>query len=142
MDFSRVGLDRATEMARQAGAAITAVVADLATYQPDADAYDLVLALYVQVPAAVLATVLGRASGALAPGGTFLLIGHDLANLDGGVGGPQDPAILQTAEQVTAGLDEGLVIERAEPVERVVSTPDGPRAAIDVIVRARRPATA
>lgn len=138
VDFSRAGLERARAMARRAGTALTTVVADLAAYQPDARAYDLVLALYVQVPAAALATVLERSSTALAPGGTFLLIGHDLANLDGGFGGPQDPAILQTAEQVTACLDDGLVIERAGTVDRVVSTPDGPRTAIDVIVRARR----
>ena len=142
VDFSRAGLDRATEMARRAGAPITTVLADLASYAPERRAYDLVIALYVQVPAPVLATVLGHASDALAPGGTFLLIGHDLANLEEGFGGPQDPAVLQTAAQVTSALSDQLVIERAEPVGRVVTTPEGERTAIDVIVRANRRAAA
>jgi len=139
VDFSRVGLDRAGEMARRQGAALTAVHADLADYAPPEDAFDLVLIMYLQVPEQTLARVLHRASRALAPGGTLLLIGHDRENLAHGFGGPQDAAILQSPRQVIGALGTGLQVESAGRIERVVSTADGPRTAVDTLVRARRP---
>lgn len=138
VDFSRIGLDRAGEMARRQGTTLTAVHADLADYAPPGAAFDLVLILYLQVPEQTLDRVLHHAAGALAPGGTLLLIGHDRENLEGGFGGPQDPAILQSPEQVVAALGTGLQIESAVRIERMVSTADGPRTAIDTLVRARR----
>lgn len=139
VDFSQAGLDRATQMARRAGTTVTTVLADLASYEPAHAAYDLVLMLYVQVPGPLLAAILDRASAAVAPGGTLLLISHDLANLGGGYGGPQDPSVLQTADQVTSALHDDLLIEVAGPVDRTVETPDGTRTAIDLHVQARRP---
>ena len=41
--------------------------------------------------------------------------------------------------EAVAALLTGLVVERAETVERPVETPEGPRTAIDHVVRARRP---
>jgi hypothetical protein len=80
--------------------------------------------------------VLERAAGALAPGGTFLLIGHDRKNMTDGVGGPSDPAILYTPDEI-AGKLPGLEIEKAERVLRDVKGEE--RDAIDALVRARRP---
>jgi hypothetical protein len=49
--------------------------------------------------------------------------------------------VLYTPEDVVADLDgSGLAVERAEPVERPVETPEGERIAIDALVRASRPA--
>ena len=77
------------------------------------------------------------ASAALAAGGTFLLLGHDVANLTDGVGGPSDPDILYAADEIAAEL-AGLEIEKATTVLRDVAGEE--RDAIDTIVRARRPA--
>ena len=57
---------------------------------PTARAFDLVLLLYLHVPAAARRQILAMASGALAGGGTLVLVGHDLTNLTDGVGGPSD----------------------------------------------------
>ncbi|MGB0730620.1 MAG: hypothetical protein ACPGRF_00390 [Miltoncostaeaceae bacterium] len=78
----------------------------------------------------------------MAPSGTLLLIGHDRDNLAHGFGGPQDPAILQSPRQVVDPLGTGLQVESATRIERVVSTADGPRTAIDALMRARRPPNA
>jgi hypothetical protein len=75
-----------------------------------------------------------QARSSARPGGTFLLVGHDASNLEHGHGGPQDPSVLYTAEDVVADLD-GFEIERADVVERPVET----AVALDVLVRARRP---
>jgi hypothetical protein len=61
----------------------------------------------------------------LAAGGTLLLVAHDSTNLAEGTGGPQDPAVLMSAEDVLADLD-GIEVEvvRAERVAREVSAAD------------------
>ena len=64
-------------------------------------------------------TAVRRAFGALRVGGTFLLVAHDSTNLTEGTGGPQDPDVLYTAEDVLADLDgERFEVERAERVAR------------------------
>ena len=68
------------------------------------------------------------------------MIGHDLSNLAQGVGGPQDPALLFTPEDMVDDLVgmPGLRVLRAERVSWSVLTSDGPRAAYDVLVRVLR----
>ena len=71
----------------------------------------------------------------MAPGGTLFLVGHDRSNIEEGVGGPQNPAVLYTPEEIVASLD-GLEVVRAERVTRDVE--EG--TAIDALVSAVRPA--
>jgi SAM-dependent methyltransferase len=137
VDFSRVAVEKGGRIADERGLAVEFVVADLLEYEPAAQAYDLAIVFYLHLVADELATVLARAAGAVAPGGTFLLVGHDLRNLTAGHGGPRDASVLYTPEDVVASLGD-LEIERAEPVERPV---DG-TVAIDALVRARRRARA
>ena len=108
---------------------------DLLDFEPEERAFDLVLVLFLQLPADERRLVLGRAARALAPGGTFLLVGHDLTNLAEGAGGPSDPTVLYTPEDIVADLP-ALEIEKAERVLRDVDDADRP--AIDALVRARR----
>ena len=75
---------------------------------------------------------------AVAERGTLFVLGHDSSNLVDGYGGPRDPAVLFTPDDVVAELD-GLVLERAEQVRRTVALDDGEAVAIDVLVRAHRP---
>ena len=96
------------------------------------------LLLYLHLPWREMASVLGRARTALAPGGTFLLIGHDRSNLDHGHGGPQRPEVLYTAGEV-AGLLEGLDVGESGTRFRVVETEQGVKQASDCLVRARFP---
>ena len=56
-----------------------------------------------------------------------------------GVGGPQDPEVLYSAEAVRAELS-GLRIVRAERVHRTVDRENGPVTAVDTLVRAVREA--
>ncbi len=76
----------------------------------------------------------------MAPGGTLLVIAHDLDNLTRGYGGPPVPDVLYRVGDVTeAAVDAGLTVEQAEQAVRVVDTDNGPREAIDSVVRATRP---
>jgi hypothetical protein len=65
------------------------------------------------------------------------VVGHDLANLAEGVGGPQDPVVLYTPEAVVAELT-GLTVNRAEHVRRPVDTEAGTSEAVDTLVLATR----
>jgi SAM-dependent methyltransferase len=138
VDFSDVALENARALAVSRRVEVEWVRADVREWQPPAGAFDLVAVLYLQLPAAERDAILRRAAAGLAPGGTLLVVGHDLQNLNGGHGGPKDPAVLFTPDDVVAALD-GLEIEKAERVLRPVDTEDGEAQAIDALVRARRP---
>lgn len=139
VDFSRTGLDKGRQLAAERGVTLAFREADLTAWQPEPRSCALVLIAYLHMPWEALRPVLRAAGEAVAPGGAFLLVAHDLSNLQDGHGGPQDPAVLYTPGQVAAELP-GLRIERAKTVARVVQTPDGERTAIDHLVRATRPA--
>jgi len=139
-----VALDRAADLAAQRlrsqrAGQLQTVLADLLSYRPAPGSFDLVLVVYLQVPAKPRRTVLRAAAEAVAPGGLLLVVAHDSANLSDGVGGPQDPTVLYTAADVAADVaDTGLVIERSEELRRPVVTEDGPCAVIDALFLARR----
>lgn len=131
VDFSEVAIGKARAIAESRNVFAEWVAADLLEWEPEVDAFDLVLAFYLQVPAHERTRILAKAKKSLSPGGTFLLVGHDLRNISEGRGGPQDPRVLYTPDDITADL-AGLHIEKAATVDR-----DG---ALDALVRARRPA--
>lgn len=139
VDFSDVALDKARQLAEARGADIDTVVADVTEYAPLAEAYDLVAVIYLQLPAPQRTEVHRRAAAAVAPGGTLIVLGHDTTNLTDGHGGPQDPTVLFTPDDVVGDLAAtGLTVTKAERVNRTVATPDGDRTAIDALVTARR----
>ena len=136
VDYSEVAIEKARARAARDDVAVDFRCADLVGYEPEAAAFDLVLVLYLHIRARERRGVLERAAAALAPGGTFVLVGHDLLNLSEGVGGPSDPDILSTPDEIASELP-GLEIEKAERVLRDVDGEE--RDAIDMVVRARRP---
>ncbi|HEY2262008.1 MAG TPA: class I SAM-dependent methyltransferase [Streptosporangiaceae bacterium] len=146
VDFSRVGLAKGRRLSADHGIGdgngdgqVDWVVADLGEYTPARSAFDLVLIAYLQVGAALRGQVLAGAAAALVPGGTLLVVGHDLANLTEGTGGPSSPDVLYTPEAITAALP-GLRIRRAERVRRTVDRDGEQATAVDTLVRAERPA--
>jgi SAM-dependent methyltransferase len=140
VDFSAVAAEKGRQLAaaRNVADRIEFEVADLRRWAPPARQFDLVALFYLHMPLADLAPVLAGAAQAVAPGGVFLLVGHDASNLEHGHGGPQDAGVLYTAGQVVAALGGALEIDKAERVERPVATADGTRIALDCLVRARR----
>jgi SAM-dependent methyltransferase len=133
VDFSEVAIAKARARAARDGVEVEFLCEDLVEHEPERAAFDLVLLLYLHFTAAARRLVLERAAGAIAPGGTLLLLGHDLLNLTEGVGGPSDPTLLFTPADIAAELP-GLEIEKAERVLRDVTGEERP--AIDALVRA------
>jgi SAM-dependent methyltransferase len=138
VDFSDVALAKAERLAASRGVEVEWVLADVLEHEPERGAFELVAVLYLQLPHEQLAEVLHTSVGALTPGGTLVVLGHDTTNLTHGHGGPRDASVLFTPEDVVPHL-ERLVVERAEKVPRTVPLEDGEATAIDALVRARRP---
>jgi SAM-dependent methyltransferase len=137
-DFSRAGLAKAQRLATDRGVEVTWVEADVVEWQPPTASFDLVVVMYLHLPAEQRRRALAHAAAALAPGGVLLVVGHDTSNLLKGTGGPQDPAVLFGPEEIVEDLS-GLQIERAKQVKRTVVTDAGEAIAIDALVRAVRP---
>lgn len=131
VDFSAVGLATGKKRATELGVDVEWVVADATTWVSPT-LVDLVVIAYLQLPAEELSRAIGTAAGYLAPGGTLALINHDRDNIVRGTGGPQDPAVLATVEELTAAASVLDIIE-CHQVQR--ATPNG--IAIDVVLVAR-----
>jgi SAM-dependent methyltransferase len=127
VDFSRVGIDRGRSAA--AGLDVEWIVDDVRTWRPGTT-FDLVLIAYLHLADEVF----GGVADWVAPGGRLVVLGHSLRNLTEGVGGPQDPRLLHTEDQLSAAA-EGLRIEQLTEVLR--PTPEGD--AIDLLLVARHP---
>lgn len=126
VDFSQVALDKGARLAADLDASLdlTWVCADATTWEPP-QPVDLVVIAYLQVQAEDRRRAVRGAYAMLRPGGTLLLVAHDSTNLTEGTGGPQDPTVLMSAEDVLADL-EGLDVDvvRAERVAREVTSAD------------------
>ena len=137
VDFSPVGLAKAKQFADLWGVQVAWVESPVENWTPPSEGFDLVAMLYLQLPLPTRSATLAAAASAVAPGGTLLVVAHDVDNLTRGYGGPQNPDVLYRVSEVTeAAVDAGLTVERAEQAIRVLDTDDGPRDAVDTVVRA------
>jgi len=136
VDFSGAALAKARAQAGARSVTVEWVEADLTGYRPQPGAFDAVVIAYLHVPESSRTPILRGAADALAPGGTLLVVGHDATNPAEGVGGPQNPEILYTAQSLVAAVP-GLQIERAGRAERTVAGADRP--ALDALLVATRP---
>ena len=134
VDFSRVALERGRSLAERVGVEVDWVQQDLLAWTPPSRAFDLVCLFFIHLPPAERRAVYARAAEGVAPDGSLLVVAHDVSNLGEGAGGPQDPAVLFTADEIAADL-RGFEVMRAEPVRRAI---DGGRVAIDAVLRAVR----
>ncbi len=138
VEFSQEALDKAAALAASADVQLELTLADL-TASPTLRPADLVVVAYLQLPRAPTRAVLRQAASLVGPGGTLLLVAHARRNLDDGVGGPADPEVLRTLDEVVDDLSgTGVTVDVASEVLRPVTTEDGERHAIDLLVRARR----
>jgi SAM-dependent methyltransferase len=131
VDFSAVGLERGRS--GPGGDKVTWETSDVLTWTAPDGSLDLVLVVYLHLPEPGTTALLRRAVGWLRPGGRLLVLGHDVDNLAGGVGGPQDPALLHSVARL-APVAELLDVDRLEQLHR--ATPEG--TAVDTLLWGRR----
>lgn len=132
VDVSSVALSRARERSSE----ITWLHLDLVK-DPAPGTYDLVTAHYVHVhPASDMRLLQERLVAAVAPGGTLLLVGHDLSEVgETDLDRPADPDLYFTAESTASLLAEGeWTVDVAET--RALDKPD--HRMYDFVLKARR----
>jgi len=129
VDFSDVAIERGQQRAAVTGVAtaIDWVCQDLLDFSPAGQTFDLVLSMFIHLPQPARRRLYGEAVAALTSGGTVLIVGYDTTHATEGQGGPRDPSILFSPEDIVEDLP-GMRIERAERL-RVGD-------AVDAIVRA------
>ncbi|MBA2574020.1 MAG: class I SAM-dependent methyltransferase [Nocardioidaceae bacterium] len=140
VDFSAVAIERAKALSQRESARLADRIrwrlADVTVDRPRPKSADLVLLSYLHLSAQQRGELVHAAALAVRSGGHLVVVGHDRRNLDEGVGGPQDRALLYAPDELAHLLvGTGLVVELAETVQR--HTVHG--VALDTLVHARRP---
>lgn len=136
VDFSAVAVAKARGLAQHRGVSVDWVVDDITAWDPP-HPVDLVVVAYLQLPPEQLEAALARAVATVAADGRLVAVGHHVDNLADGYGGPPDRSLLWNPDWIAAQL-AGLIVVRADRVDRVMTTDRGPRTALDALIVAAR----
>lgn len=124
IDFSAVAISKAQRLAEHRGVNVHWLAQDVSATPLPSDSFDMVAVLFLHTDAVERRRWLGNVTQALKSGGTFVYIGHDPSNIEQGVGGPQDPRFLPSAEELCEALVDFEVL-RAGVIERPVASDPG-----------------
>jgi SAM-dependent methyltransferase len=142
VDVSGIALRRAADALRAGDPDVAARVAwtraDLTVTAPPAGAFDLVSMQYFPLPRQPAHAALRRLLGAVAPGGTLLVVGHDLADLPEHPPQGMNPADYYQPTEIAALLDPDWVVLVDETRPRTAPAPAGTAHTHDTVLRARR----
>ncbi|MGP4016710.1 class I SAM-dependent methyltransferase [Saccharopolyspora sp. 5N708] len=133
VDVSHVALERAARTAGGHGVSWTR--ADLAATAPPVGAFDLVSAHYFPLRHQPDHTAVRGLLASVAPGGTLLVVGHDLADLQPNEHG-FDPADYYEPHEIAGLLDDGWTVLVDETRPRTAPSPGGHTR--DTVLRAKR----
>lgn len=141
IDLSARGLAKARALAGARGvdARLATQVADLETYEPEVGAFAGVISIFCHLPPPLRSAVHAKVIRALAPGGVVILEAYTPAQLAFTTGGPKDPALLYSLDELRADF-AALELEVGRELERDVAegTRHTGRAAVVELV-ARKP---
>jgi SAM-dependent methyltransferase len=100
VDGSEVGLAKAQQLAASKGVTIRTEVADLATYEPPERTFGSVVSISAHLPSLIRKTLHRLVERCLKPGGIMLLEAYSPAQLARNTGGPKDPDMLMSREDI------------------------------------------
>ncbi|MFJ2031163.1 methyltransferase domain-containing protein [Streptosporangium sp. NPDC087985] len=144
VDFSTTALRRGAEQADALGADVAGriswVHADLTAWTPDGGPFDLVSAHFMHLPGIQRQALFARLATTVAPGGTLLIVGHHISDLETTMPRTPIPDMFFTAEEVAHSLAPDqwdVLVTDTRP--RPAGDPEGREVTIhDAILRARR----
>ncbi|GAA4826615.1 class I SAM-dependent methyltransferase [Saccharopolyspora rosea] len=143
VDISQVALDRAADAAARAGVEkVTWTRADLSATPPQAGAYDLVSAQYFPLRRRADHVALRALIDAVAPGGTLLFVGHDLADLTPDNPHAADAHQYYRPDEIPALLDDTWTVLVDGKRPRTAPGPPGTHHTHDTVLRCVRTASA
>lgn len=139
VDISPTAIDRARALAESEASHVVRhiswVTADLSEWEPPRQ-YDVVVSQYVH-PGSPFVQFVTRLAGAVAPGGTLMVVGHDHSDSHSATHAPSDAST--GSATVTDVLDPGLwKVEIAETRSWRVKRASSELTLIDTVVKAHR----
>jgi len=140
VDASSVALEKSARLAAEAGVEIRLELADLADWSWPRDAYDHVVAIFIQfADPALRARLFEGMKRAVKPGGLVLLQGYRPEQVDLGTGGPPQRENMYTRDLLVDAFGDFdiLHLEEHDSTLREGRAHSGPSALIDLV--ARRP---
>ena len=142
-DISSVALERGARHARDSDPVVSARIewrqADLVANPPEADAFDLVSAQFMQLPPEQRIRLFGALAASVRAGGTLIVVGHHPSDLASGVRRPPMPELFYSADEVAGLLDDSWAVVVNEARPRSATTPEGSEVTIhDAVLLARR----
>jgi SAM-dependent methyltransferase len=146
VDFSKVALERGAARALQVSAEVaertTWIHADLTTWVPAPQSFDLVSAHFIHFPREQREPLYRRLAASVAPAGTLLIVAHHPSDLETTMQRPRLTEMFFTGDDLAAELeldpDQWAIVTNAAP-GRTTTDPDGRAITIrDTVLRARR----
>ncbi|GAB3452390.1 class I SAM-dependent methyltransferase [Massilia terrae] len=137
-DISPVGVDKARQLAANAGVDVNYQVADCDSYAWTTQAYDYVVAIFIQfADPAMRARLFARMREAVKPGAYILLQGYTPKQLEYNTGGPGLPDHLYTADLLRTEFDGFELVELRDYEARLTEGTRhvGPSALIGMVAR-------
>jgi SAM-dependent methyltransferase len=137
IDFSSVGLEKARKLAERYGVSLRTANADLLSWDWPNGIFDVVVSIFIHFESQTRVRIHAAMQNALRPGGTLILTAFTPLQLTYNTGGPPQPELLYTKEQLRADFD-GLEISVLEETvlhlqEGFVHT--GPAAVVEMVAR-------
>lgn len=99
-DASEVGKDKALDLAEQEDVSIDFEVSLIEDYVPEPNSFDAIALIYCHLHPSIRSAFFEKLVESLAPGGTLILEGFRKEQLGLTSGGPKDPEMLYSAEQL------------------------------------------
>lgn len=112
IDVSEEGVTKARSLAEREGAAVDAQVADVTRFDYGHARYDAVVSIFLHLPAKARRATHRHVIEGLKPGGLFVYEAYGPEQPGYGTGGPPEPELLHSLDDVLADL-EGCAIEHA-----------------------------
>lgn len=100
VDGSRIGLEKAQALAACRNVSFATEVVDLNHFAPAAQSIQGAISIFAHLPSAARRALHQRVEQALQPGGIFLLEGYSQAQLPRNTGGPKNPDMLFSLEEL------------------------------------------
>lgn len=100
VDGSSVGLAKAQRLATERGVRIETVVADLREWDLGSERWDAIVSIWAHLPEALRADLHPRIGRALRPAGVLLFEHYHPKQIAYGTGGPPDPTMMLTLEEL------------------------------------------
>jgi SAM-dependent methyltransferase len=119
VDWSAVGLEKATRLARDNGVTIDCVCSNLADFHIEPAHWNGIVTIFGHLPREIRARLYGEVVAGLAPGGVFVLEAYTPDQVGRGTGGPPVPELMMDLVSLEKEL-EGLTFEVGREILREI----------------------